>query len=174
MLCLAALLFLFLVGCSDSARKVGETGAAPAIQFPVGEVAGDKLGASICLSALEIVSRHKAVWRSQPSRTPATTEMIVQSHERVIDLLPAVPAEWGTGHFDGVRVRGGFELNMAWENEKISSVEIISTAGKTCRINAGDGYQVSRDGEKVAVNTHEDGSIEFDTVKGGVYLLSVP
>ena len=112
MQCLAALLFLFLVGCSDSARKVGETGAAPAIQFPVGEVAGDKLGASICLSALEIVSRHKAVWRCQPSRTPAITEMIVQSHERVIDLIPAVPAEWGTGQFDGVRVRGGFELNV--------------------------------------------------------------
>ena len=106
--------------------------------------------------------------------TAAITETLVQSHEGVIDLLPAVPNEWGTGQFDGVRVRGGFELNMAWKDKKITSVEIISKAGKPCRIDAGDGYKVSRDGKKIAVKTHEDGSIEFDTVKGGMYLLSFP
>jgi alpha-L-fucosidase 2 len=99
--------------------------------------------------------------------------MLVQSHEGVIDLLPAVPGEWETGVFDGVRVRGGFELNMAWKDKKITSVEIISKSGKPCRINAGDGYKVSGDGKEIAVKTHEDGSVEFDTVEGGMYLLSV-
>jgi alpha-L-fucosidase 2 len=104
--------------------------------------------------------------------TAAITEMLVQSHEGVIDLLPAVPNEWRTGQFDGVRVRGGFELNMVWKDKKITSVEILSIAGKPCRINAGNGYKVTQDGREIATKTNEDGSIEFDTIKGGKYLLS--
>jgi alpha-L-fucosidase 2 len=104
--------------------------------------------------------------------TAAISEMIVQSHEGVIDLLPAVPAEWGTGQFDGVRVRGGFELNMAWNDKKITSVEIISRAGKPCRINAGNGYKVTQDSKEVAVKRNEDGSMDFNTIKGRIYLLT--
>ena len=104
--------------------------------------------------------------------TAAITEMLVQSHEGVIDLLPAVPGEWGTGQFDGVRVRGGFELNMTWKNKEITTVEIESKAGKPCRINAGDGYKVTQDSKEIAVRTYKDGSIEFDTIKGGTYLLT--
>jgi len=106
-------------------------------------------------------------------QTAAITEMLVQSHEGVIDLLPAVPNEWGTGQFDGVRVRGGFELNMAWKDKKITTVEIESKAGKPCRIDAGSGYKVTQDGKEIATKTNADGSIEFDTVEGGTYLLSV-
>ena len=104
--------------------------------------------------------------------TAAITEMIVQSHEGVIDLLPAVPGEWGTGRFDGVRVRGGFELNMAWKDKKITTVEIMSKAGRTCRINAGSGYRVTQDGREIPVKTRKDGSLEFETVKGRNYLLT--
>ncbi len=104
--------------------------------------------------------------------TAAITEMIVQSHEGVIDLLPAIPAEWGTGQFDGVRVRGGFELNMAWMDKKVTTVEIISRAGKPCRINAGNGYKVTQDGKEIAVMINKDGAIEFDTIKGRIYLLT--
>jgi len=104
--------------------------------------------------------------------TAAITEMLAQSHEGVIDLLPAVPNEWSTGQFDGVRVRGGFELDMVWKDKKIARVEILSTAGKPCRIVAGYGYKVTRNGKEIAIKTNEDGSIEFDTIKGGKYLLS--
>jgi alpha-L-fucosidase 2 len=104
--------------------------------------------------------------------TAAITEMLVQSHEGVIDLLPAVPDEWRTGQFDGVRVRGGFELNMAWKDKKITTVEIESLAGKPCRITVGDGYEVTQDGKEIEIKMHEDGSIEFDTIEGGTYLLS--
>jgi len=105
--------------------------------------------------------------------TAAITEMLVQSHEGVIDLLPAVPDEWRTGQFDGVRVRGGFELNMAWKDKQVTSVEILSKAGKPCRIYAGDGYKVTRGGKEIAIKSNEDGSVEFDTIEGSVYLLSV-
>ena len=106
-------------------------------------------------------------------QTAGITEMLVQSHEGVIDLLPAVPNEWRTGQFEGVRVRGGFELNMAWKDKKITTVEINSLAGKKCRINAGSGYEVTQHGRKIAFSENEDGSLEFDTVEGEMYLLSV-
>jgi alpha-L-fucosidase 2 len=105
-------------------------------------------------------------------QTAGITEMLVQSHEGVIDLLPAVPNEWRTGQFDGVRVRGGFELNMAWKDKQITTVEITSIAGKPCRINAGDGYKVTQGGKTIASKTNDDGSIEFDTVAGSSYLLA--
>ena len=106
-------------------------------------------------------------------QTAGITEMLVQSHEGVIDLLPAVPNEWRTGQFEGVRVRGGFELNMAWKDKKITTVEINSLAGKKCRINAGSGYEVTQHGNKIAFSENEDGSLEFDTAEGEMYLLSV-
>jgi len=105
-------------------------------------------------------------------QTAGITEMLVQSHEGVIDLLPAVPNEWSTGEFDGVRVRGGFELNMAWVDKKITSVEINSLAGKLCRVSAGNGYEVTQDGKEIAVSEAEDGSLEFDTIEGLTYLLT--
>jgi alpha-L-fucosidase 2 len=103
--------------------------------------------------------------------TAAITEMIVQSHEGVIDLLPAIPDDWRTGQFNGVRVRGGFELDMAWEDKKITTVAVTSLAGKPCRIKAGAGYKVMQNGKQITVATHDDGSIEFDTVEGQSYWL---
>jgi len=63
---------------------------------------------------------------------------------------------------------------MAWKDKKITTVEIDSLAGKRCRINAGDGYKVTQDGKEVASKANADGSIEFDTVVGGKYLLAAP
>jgi alpha-L-fucosidase 2 len=99
------------------------------------------------------------------------TEMLIQSHEGVIDLLPALPDEWSEGVFDGVCARGGFELRMEWEDKEITRVEVQSKYSKPCRIQAGGKVRVTKDGKKVRLTSHEDGSIEFETVAGGVYIL---
>jgi alpha-L-fucosidase 2 len=99
----------------------------------------------------------------------AITEMLVQSHEGVIDLLPALPDEWANGKFDGVCARGNFELDMKWENKEISELEILSKSGNVCRFDAKGKCKITKDGKTVASKTNTDGSIEFKTVKGGVY-----
>jgi len=66
--------------------------------------------------------------------TAGITEMLIQSHEGFIELLPALPSEWPTGKFYGVRARGGFEVDFEWENEKLTHASVLSTAGKTCKI----------------------------------------
>ena len=99
------------------------------------------------------------------------TEMLVQSHEGIIELLPALPDEWTDGRFDGVCARGGFELDLNWGDHVVREVEILSSAGKLCRINAGGQFVVTKDGQNIASKIYEDGSIEFNTVRGGIYKL---
>jgi alpha-L-fucosidase 2 len=99
------------------------------------------------------------------------TEMLIQSHEDVIDLLPALPDAWHEGSFQGVCARGGFELDMKWSNKSVTEVEILSKAGLPCRILADVQLTVLEAGKKIPARMHEDGSIEFDTQAGGKYLL---
>jgi len=99
------------------------------------------------------------------------TEMLVQSHEGSIDLLPALPDEWSEGHFDGVCARGGFELDFKWKNKTISEVEILSKAGEICRIDNGKNFKVTFNGKKADSKINNEGLLEFKTVKGGLYKL---
>jgi alpha-L-fucosidase 2 len=103
--------------------------------------------------------------------TAGITEMLIQSHEGVIDLLPALPDEWSEGRFDGVCVRGGFELDLKWKNKTITDMEILSKAGNICRIANGKNFRITNDGKKIASKTNIDGSVEFKTITGGLYKL---
>ena len=86
--------------------------------------------------------------------TAGITEMLIQSHEGFIELLPALPAEWTTGKYYGVKARGGFEIDFEWENKKVTRVNILSTAGNRCKILLPDGIK------------------EFETIKGKNYVFS--
>jgi alpha-L-fucosidase 2 len=103
--------------------------------------------------------------------TAGITEMLVQSHEGVIDLLPALPETWSAGQFDGVCARGAFELDMQWIDGQITRVEVLSKKGKTCRINPKTKVRVTTSGKHVKSKTLKNGSIEFDTHAGRKYTL---
>jgi len=59
--------------------------------------------------------------------TAGIAEMLVQSGEGYIDLLPALPGQWPDGSFKGLCVRGGGVLNLQWKNHRIQSLEITPT-----------------------------------------------
>ena len=69
--------------------------------------------------------------------TAGIAEMLVQSHEDQIRLLPALPKVWPTGKVEGLRARGGFVVDMAWKEGKLTSVKIVSTLGCACRLSYG-------------------------------------
>jgi alpha-L-fucosidase 2 len=70
--------------------------------------------------------------------TAGVSEMLIQSHLGELDLLPAVPAAWPTGHVSGLRARGGFEIEeLAWKDGRLTKVTIRSTLGGPCRLRAG-------------------------------------
>jgi alpha-L-fucosidase 2 len=103
--------------------------------------------------------------------TAAITEMLVQSQDGVIKLLPALPDEWGEGKYSGVCVRGAFELDYAWKDKQVTQLKILSKAGVTCRIESRPKLKISSNGQKVKFKSLPNGQVEFDTVKGGVYVV---
>ncbi len=61
-------------------------------------------------------------------------EMLMQSHDGFIYLLPALPSVWRDGEIKGLRARGGFEIDMKWSGGRIETVKITSAIGGNCRL----------------------------------------
>lgn len=61
-------------------------------------------------------------------------EMLLQSHEGIIKLLPAIPEQWNSGSFEGLCARGGFTISASWENGEIKSAVISSQRGGECTV----------------------------------------
>lgn len=62
------------------------------------------------------------------------SEMLVQSYNNEIYILPALPASWKDGEFKGVCTRNGFELNIHWKNGKLIRLKILSKKGEKCKV----------------------------------------
>lgn len=59
--------------------------------------------------------------------TAGIAEMLVQSHEGYISLLPAIPVEWSNGELTGLCVRGGGEVDLKWKNSKVETLTLRAT-----------------------------------------------
>lgn len=67
--------------------------------------------------------------------TAGIVEMLMQSHDGAIHLLPALPDPWDSGTISGLRARGGFTIeSLKWENGEVAEFKIKSTLGGNARI----------------------------------------
>ena len=79
--------------------------------------------------------------------TSGIAEMLLQSQNDVITLLPALPSQWSTGHANGLCARGNFEVTeMSWKNGRLEKASILSKSGGICTVRYG-GTVVSFDTE---------------------------
>ena len=100
--------------------------------------------------------------------TSGITEMLLQSHLGEIHLLAAIPDEWKTGEVTGLKARGGFEINIAWSDRKITRATIKSLNGERCVVRTATPIRFKGIASK-SVNTGNGYTTTFQTKKGMIY-----
>ena len=125
--------------------------------------------------------------------TAGVAEMIMQSHDGAIHLLPAIPDEWAQGSMKGLVARGGFVVDMDWSEGAVDAVKIHSNIGGVARIRSAvplkgkglkpaegscpnpllEGAEIADPICKIAVNAQPQTVYEYDlkTVKGKNYKI---
>lgn len=105
--------------------------------------------------------------------TAGMTEMVLQSHEGYISLLPSIPDSWKNISFKGLKARGNFTVDCDFADSTVKYCKIKSESGGTLRLRY-EGFgnvTVTCDGK--AVDIYRDGYlINFETQKGSEYILS--
>lgn len=104
--------------------------------------------------------------------TAAIAEMLVQSHQNAIRLLPALPREWKDGSVTGLRARGGFDVEMSWLDSRVTRATVRAHMTRLCRIQATGTVTVTSDSRRVRVVQRDADAIEFAAIAGRRYELT--
>ncbi|MBL3657200.1 glycoside hydrolase family 95 protein [Fulvivirga sediminis] len=95
--------------------------------------------------------------------TAGIAEMLMQSHDGAIHILPALPGDWEKGGINGLRARGGFGLDIHWDQNKPNEIILRSELGGNCRIRSY--YPLSGKGLKPASGKNENNFYQIPDTK---------
>lgn len=104
--------------------------------------------------------------------TAAIAEMLVQSHAGEIALLPALPSVWPKGSVRGLRARGGFEVDIAWEEGAAKNAVLKATLDRSVKLRPPKNQRIADvqcADKSVPRQNNPDGTIAFAAERGGVY-----
>jgi alpha-L-fucosidase 2 len=134
------------------ARGNGSTGWSKAWKICIFARLLDGEQAYAMLSNLMASKLYGNLWTTHPpfqidcnfGYPAGVNEMLVQSHLGPVYLLPALPKAWSTGSIRGMRVRGGYELDMAWNDGKLTQAVIrgVSNSTDNCEVRYGESTKV--------------------------------
>lgn len=101
-------------------------------------------------------------------------EMLLQSHEDHIVVLPALPKAWESGSYKGLVARGNFVVDAEWKNGSTTRVMVTSRKGGECRLTfsgIGNATVTDATGAQIAVTKEPGDRVRFSTKEGGKYLI---
>ena len=107
--------------------------------------------------------------------TAGVAEMLIQSHEGYINPLPALPAAWRDGSYEGLVARGNFVVSVFWKQGLMTQMNVLSRAGGECVIQYKDiaNFTIKdAKGKKVKTIRESKNRIRFATQKGNTYYLN--
>lgn len=104
--------------------------------------------------------------------TAGMAEMLLQSHQDKLHLLPAIPTSWPSGKVSGLRGRGGFEVSMQWEKNTLTQAQVKSINGEELRLLTHKPVTVQGT-NTTSLKTAEGYVLQLKTQKNKTYLLTV-
>lgn len=100
--------------------------------------------------------------------TAGVAEMLVQSHDGAVHLLPALPSIWKNGSVSGIVARGAFEISMKWKNGELQEAVILSKIGGNLRLRS----YVPLEAKGLKVADGENPNILNDPIKIATPIIS--
>ncbi|MXN90835.1 glycoside hydrolase family 95 protein [Flavobacterium sp. Sd200] len=100
--------------------------------------------------------------------TAGVIEMLMQSQNNEIHLLPALPDAWKEGAIKGIVAKGNFTVDIEWNGNKLTQAVITSNIGGTCTVRNAQPFSVKgvkAKSKKTAIGY----TITFETMKGKTY-----
>lgn len=103
--------------------------------------------------------------------TAGVIELLMQSQNKEIHLLPALPDAWTDGEIKGITAKGNFTVDIKWNDGKMSETKIVSNKGGTCKIRSAKPFIV----EKLNIKSEKSSigyTVVFETKKGTSYIIN--
>lgn len=108
--------------------------------------------------------------------TAGIAELLLQSHAGELRLLPALPDAWDAGSVEGLRARGGLEVDLAWDDGTLESATVRATHADSVRVRTFEA-RIDRvetvEGESVALERPEPDVVCFDSEPETEYRLLI-